>query len=104
MNAAMRDTAHTLIDFWAGNTASDDEDTQRAAFETTLGRLNEVEAIVATQTDEGELTLDFTPLLLASSVTYHWLFDRLSAASGKSQEELTYDLRSFIDSLTDDES
>ncbi|MGC5225462.1 hypothetical protein ACPW96_23095 [Micromonospora sp. DT81.3] len=102
MDAQTRHTAQTLLDFYAGFSASDDEAEQRAAFETAMISLNNGDALTATQSDEGELTLDFTRLLLATSVAYHWLFDRLSSATGESEEALTFELRTFLDRLTDD--
>jgi len=70
MDAATRQTAHTLIDFYAGFAASDDEAEQRAAFETSMTALNDGDALIATIEDNGALTLDFTRLLLATGVTF----------------------------------
>lgn len=102
MDAPTRHTAHTLLDFYAGFVASDDEADQRAAFETAMNDLNAGEALIAAQDDHGELTVDFTRLLLATGIAYHWLFDRLSFATGESEESLTFELRAFIDGLSDD--
>ncbi|MBD7956839.1 hypothetical protein H9651_04260 [Microbacterium sp. Sa4CUA7] len=102
MDAATRQTAQTLIDFYAGFAASDDEAEQRAAFETSLATLNEGDALIATMEEDGELTLDFTRLLLASGVAVQWLMQRLRVPTGKSTEALTFELRTFIDALADD--
>lgn len=102
MNAATRQIAQALIDFYAGFAASDDEAEQRAAFETSMAALNDTDALVATMNEDGELTLDFTRLLLATGVTLQWLMDRLQSATGESGEALTFELRTFINGLVDD--
>ena len=102
MDANTRKTAHTLLDFYAGFAASDSEEEQENAFKTSMQRLNEGDAILASTDDEGNLTLDFGPVLLASGVTYQWFIGRLASASGKTEEELTFELREFIDSLGDE--
>lgn len=101
MDLSSRKTAHTLLDFYGGFAASEDLAEQELAFTTSMARLNSVEAITASQNEEGTLSLDFTPVLLASGVTYQWLFDRLSSATGRSSEELAFELRAFIDGLED---
>jgi len=102
MDATARSAAELLIDFYAGFAASDDESEQARAFETSLRRLNEGDVVAATQSDDGNLTLDFTPLLLATGVSFQWLIDQLAAATGKDSEELVFDLREFIAGLEDD--
>jgi len=102
MDDGTRRTAQTLIDFYAGFAASDDEAERRAAFETSMAALNEGDALIATTDEDGELTLDFTRLLLATGVTTHWLMERLQSATGESVEALTFELRTFIDGLADD--
>lgn len=102
MDDETRRTAQTLIDFYAGFAASDDEAEQGAAFETSMAALNEGDALVATMDEDGELTLDFTRLLLATGVTLQWLMERLQSATGESVEALTFELRTFIDGLADD--
>ncbi|WP_193596580.1 hypothetical protein [Microbacterium sp. YJN-G] len=100
MDAETRRTAQTLVDFYAGFAASDDEAEQRAAFDTSMAALNEGDALIATM-DDGELTLDFTRILLASGATLQWLMERLQSATGQSAEALTFELRTFIDGLAD---
>lgn len=102
MDAASRQTAQALIDFYAGFASSDDEAEQRAAFETSMAVLNEGDALIATMDDNGELSLDFTRLLLATGVALQWLMERLQSATGESEELLTFELRAFIDGLADD--
>ncbi|MFI8595119.1 hypothetical protein ACIGCK_11935 [Microbacterium sp. NPDC078428] len=102
MDAATRQTAQALIDFYAGFVASDDEAEQRAAFATSMAALNEGDALIATMNADGELTLDFTRLLLATGVALQWMMERLQSATGESSEVLTFELRTFIDGLTDD--
>lgn len=101
MDDETRHTAQTLIDFYAGFAASEDEAEQRAAFETSMAALREGDALIATMDDDGELALDFTRILLATGVTLQWLMDRLQSATGESAEALTFELREFIDGLAD---
>lgn len=102
MDAATRRTAQTLIDFYAGFAASNDEADQRAAFEASMTALNDSDALIATMDDDGALTLDFTRLLVATGVSLQWLMERLQAATGESAEALTFELRAFIDNLAEE--
>ncbi|RXZ51861.1 hypothetical protein [Agromyces binzhouensis] len=102
MDAATRQTAQTIIDFYAGFAATDDEAEQRAAFAASMAALNQGDALIATMDADGELTLDFTRLLLATGVALQWLMERLQSATGESSEALTFELRTFIDGLADD--
>ncbi|MDQ0743001.1 hypothetical protein QFZ62_000309 [Clavibacter sp. B3I6] len=100
MNLAARAAANTLLDLYS-STQSGDLASQEVAFSLSMRRLSDLDAVVATQDDNGDLTLDFTPLLLAAGVTHQWLFDRLAAATGSSTEELTFELRAAIDRISD---
>ena len=102
LDAAARKTAHTLLDFHSGFVGSEAEADKMRSFATSMGHLNEEAAIVATQDDKGNLALDFTPVLLASGVSYQWLFTRLAAATGRAEAALAFELREFIDGQLDD--
>ena len=98
MDSRARAVADTLIDFYAGFDSTDSESEQRISFEASLARLNDnVAEGVASDGDDG-VTLDFTPLLLANGTTLMWLVEQLAEASGRSKEELVFDLRAFLDS------
>ncbi|ROR79989.1 hypothetical protein SAMN06295974_1884 [Plantibacter flavus] len=101
MNTSARNTAHTLLDFYSGYTGAESDDARTRAFNTSMEKLNHDGAISAELGDQDELSLDVLPLLLASSVSYEWLFSQLTAATGKDAAELSFELRAFIDSLQD---
>lgn len=96
METPTRAAAHTLLDLFSsmqsGNTIE-----QERAFEVSMQRLNEAEAFTGTQSEEGLLSLDLTPILIATGISYVWLFEQLADATGRSIEELTFDLRAFVD-------
>ncbi|MDB5243958.1 MAG: hypothetical protein JWP57_4584 [Spirosoma sp.] len=102
MDTRTRHISDTLLDLYAGVTSADSEEGKVAAFNASMLRLNEVQAVDATQDDGGNLALDFTPLLVATSTCIHWLLDRLSSATGRPEEELAFELRRFLDDLIDE--
>jgi hypothetical protein len=99
MDNKAKQSAEVLLDFYAGYAASDDESLQEAAFNAALARFNEVDAFSVTMTADDEAQIEITPLLLASGVTMQWLVDRLASASERSEEEILFDLRHFIENL-----
>lgn len=100
MNAQTRSAAHILLDLYSSSQTGDGAGKERA-FGVSMQRLNETDALTASQNDDGELALDITPILTAAGISYQWLFDQLEAATGRSLEELTFELRTVIDSLTE---
>jgi hypothetical protein len=101
MDDRTRVTANTLVGFYTVLFASADVSEQETAFVTTGENLNMSEAISVANNDV-DLALDYTRLLEATSTTYSWLFERLSSSSAKSEEELVFDLRTFIDGLVEE--
>lgn len=101
MDLAARNTAHTLLDFYSGYTGADSEAAKIRTFNTSMEKLNDDGAISGVLSDQDALSLDVTPLLLASSTSYQWFFSKLSAATGQDTSELVFELREFIDSLQD---
>lgn len=97
MNQNTRDVAQVLVDLYSGYLASEDADEEHAAFDTAMGRLNGVDAVIATMDDNDGLSLDFTPILTASNMILMWVLDRLSQAGGEAEEALLFDLRSFVE-------
>ncbi|SMQ58165.1 hypothetical protein SAMN06295909_0115 [Plantibacter sp. VKM Ac-1784] len=101
MDTAARNTAHTLLDFYSGYTGAESDEARTRTFNTSMEKLNQDGAIGAVLSDQDEVSLDVTPLLLASSASYEWFFSQLTAATGKDASELSFELREFIDSLKD---
>jgi hypothetical protein len=104
MNEKSRNTAHTMLDFYSGFVGAEDDEARGRAFATSTAQLNEIGAFKVTKDDEGDgVTIDITPMLLASGVTLTYLFARLRKERDVDQEALLFDLRQFIDEMADED-
>jgi len=91
-----RDVARALVDLYSGYAASENDAEEHRAFDTAMERLNDAEGVIATMGDEGDLKLDFTPILTASNVILMWALDNLTEATDTTEEVLLFDLREFL--------
>ena len=101
MDSATRRVADTFIDFYVGFSSSEISAEQEASFNTSIDRLGS-DGVIVDEDDDGFVSLDFTPLMIATTSSYTWLFHQLAKATGQSQEELVFDLRQHLDTLLDD--
>jgi hypothetical protein len=60
-----------------------------------LNRLNEIGAITATMSDDGEITIDASDFLGAAATTIGWLVNRLADAQRRERLEILADARRF---------
>lgn len=92
-----RQAAHIMLDCMSAWDKSAADDTNTAALNLALARLNDVEAVVATMHDDDTLDLDIDYLAGGVLVSMLWLVTRLAEARDVDRSEIVADLREFID-------
>lgn len=102
MDTRAKETAEALLDLYAVGGADDAPDLEDHVFQAVVERLSDADAFSATMDDEGELRLDVTPLLIATTLVTRWLVQRAGEASESSEQEVVFDLRAYISRLTED--
>ncbi|WP_430869023.1 hypothetical protein [Demequina aurantiaca] len=99
MDESAKLTAQVLLDFYANAADARDQLDEDKAFDDAFTGLEEAGAFTVEVDDDDEVQLDVTPLLLGTTVTLQWLIGQLAKAVDYTEEEILFDLRTFIERL-----
>ncbi|TFD75328.1 hypothetical protein [Cryobacterium psychrophilum] len=94
---AGRQASYILLDAVSAWDASSTDDTNSAAMNLALTRMNEVDAVTATLGDDDSLSLDASNLLGGTIVTMNWLVEQLAQERHQPKHNVITDLREFLD-------
>ena len=91
-----RQASYILLDAVSTWDTTATDDTNSAAMNLALTRMNEVEAFTATLDDNDQLSLDASNLLGGTIVSMNWLIEQLAQERHQSRHSVIMNLREFL--------
>jgi hypothetical protein len=102
MDESAKKTAQVLLDFYSSLSSAQGELDEDLAFDNAFTGLEEAESFSVEVDEDDEAQIEITPLLVGTTVTTQWLIGQLAMATDYSEEEILFDLRTFVDRLETD--
>lgn len=91
-----RQASYILLDSVSTWDTTATDDTNSAAMNLALTRMNEVDAVTPTLDDNDQLSLDASNLLGGRIVSMNWLIEQLAHERHQSRHSVVMNLREFL--------